>query len=742
MKRIFLLLLALCLLLCACGGSQTGTSAELVTPTELEPGFVPSAVEYPQWLQGAVGGPYGGIGACRDYYGDRIYMAGYDPEGQPHAGYYNTREDRWEVLELDLSGFSELRLETLSVADASIWILASVYDRQADEMDWYVFHGGAEPGDPGERSRIGFYGEEPEGEHHNVYSEFRNLIALGPDRALLFDRARAYLIDGTATELGRPDLNDMAQGDCFRAGDAAYYESWNEEEGDCIRLFDPETLTLGQAIPLNVYGSFASEKGRFLCGQNDGLCAFDPETGEFTLIFRWMDATLSADEDGRMGVLENSAGDFFFLGNGRLIRVTPAMVPAKKMLTLAIFGNTGDWFVGMDLARGNSADTLTDELRDAIIRFNNTDPEYRIELKPCFYATEQERDRFLVELATGGGADLIDTTMLPEGALDGGVLVDLLPYLDADPELGREDFIPGLLRAMERDGGLYEYTSRFTLVTMAVAQADYPGKDGWTPAAADALLASPANRLPLPRYIDRDSMTELLVKMAAGEFIDWDNGTCCFDDGRFARLLQWVRELPYGEGEWAPGQTHVLQPVSALSAAVSQLHDTLGGDFCLAGLPEAAGTGSYWIRVGANEDLPGTQRAARLGILASSPNKEGAWRFLRCLMQSTGRNDFYNGIPANRAVFEAVVDHMVDRQRPADYANPGQNASYPTFTEADAAELRRVVYGTDRMVRTDEALLNLIRSEAEACLAGQKTAEEAAAQTQSRVRIYAAEHMG
>lgn len=740
MKRMLVLLLALCLLLSACGGGQVlGTEREIETPTELEPGFVPSEIAYPDWLQGAVGGPYG-ASLCLDYAGDRIYLAGYDREGQPHAGYYNTLEERWEQLDLDLGGIDGLQLQTLSVSSGSLWILASAFDERERARDWYVFHGSAEPGDPGERSFIEFYGAEPEGEHHNLYSEFTRLVALGPDRALLFDRAGTYLIDGAAQILDRPEeLDAMGQGNSFRAGDAVWYGSWSEEEGDCIRLFDPETLSLGRSVPLNAYGTFASERGRFLCGQNDGLCAFDPETGEFTLIFRWLDATLSAREDGRMGVLENSAGDFFFAGDGRLIRVSSAMVPARKTLTLAVFGDTEDWFIDMDLARGNSADTLTDELRDAIVWFNNTDPEYRIELKPCFYETPQERDRFLVELATEGGADLIDTTMLPEGALDRGVLVDLLPYLDADPELSREDFIPGLLRAMLRDGGLYEYTSRFTLTTLAVARADCPDGEGWSFDAAEALLASPGNRLPLPRYLDQDAITELVVNMAAGEFIDWEAGNCCFDDGRFARLLRWAGSLPYEGGEWSPGQTVALRPVADLSSAVEQLHDYLGGDFYLAGLPEATGTGSYWLRVGSGDELPGNQRAARVGILAASPNREGAWRFLRCLMRSTGREDFYNGIPANRAVFERITEHMVDREYSVDYANPGQNVSYPAFSQADAAELRRVVYGTDRMVRTDEALLGLIRSEVEAYFTGQKTAEEAASAAQRRVMIFVAE---
>lgn len=46
-----------------------------------------------------------------------------------------------------------------------------------------------------------------------------------------------------------------------------------------------------------------------------------------------------------------------------------------------------------------------------------------------------EIDKTLMELATGSGIDLIDTGALPDGSIDGTLLIDMLPYLDKESEI-------------------------------------------------------------------------------------------------------------------------------------------------------------------------------------------------------------------------------------------------------------------------------------------------------------------
>ena len=64
------------------------------------------------------------------------------------------------------------------------------------------------------------------------------------------------------------------------------------------------------------------------------------------------------------------------------------------------------------------------------------------------------------------------------------------------------------------------------------------------------------------------------------------------------------------------------------------------------------------------------------------------------------------------------------------------------FNADDAQRLREQVYGTTKLIRTDEQILQVIQSEINAYLDGQKTAEEAAKQIQSRLSLYLAEQYG
>lgn len=760
MKRMLAFLLALLtLLFCACGKGPENVEANDIkaeeTPTEgsrpqgteqpeqLEPGFVPSEIPLPDWLSSGVNPLYTSSPRF-DFYGDLIFLAGQGAQDIPAAGYYDTLNDTWHRLELGLEQLPDLELCDISARDDAVWILAKQRDSTADAVNWYLFHCGLSDGSTG-CYQIGFYGSEG-GTHYNVYSEFRSVLSLGPNRALLFDWPNCYLMDENGAVLDQPDLYGAASGTYLAANGQSYFYAYNDEtnEGE-LRLFDRENLQLGPAIPGDLTGSFVSQQGRFLCSRNDGLCEYDPVSGESSLLFSWLDATLSSSESGFMGTLENSAGNFYYIGNGRLIQVTPTMVKVKEPLILAVFGDSGDAANSYWLETGEISWLLTSDLKDGIVRFNNTDPEYKIQLKFMAYENEQERDRFLIQLATDDTIDLIDTSLLPESALGSGVLADMLPYLDADDTISREDFIPSLLSAMQRDGGLYEYSSRFALMSFAVAAENDPGQEGWTTSYVESLIAGHPDQAAIYPYLSQEGMLDLFVKAASAEFIDWTEGSCCFNDGRFAQWLRFVQALPYGDGVYRPGSSSVLlvPMMNTVNDVPGLLRDYLGGEFSLVGFPSASGTGSYWLRlsnesmpVGEVNTLPCRGESSRVGIMARSDKQEGAWRFIRCMIQSGSTDSLYNGIPVYKETFETLVAAAREQH---ETSTDTEYVRYPKFTEEDAQQLRDLVYHTDRMVRLDSSLLNIIQSEATAFLEGQKSADEAASQVQSRVSIYVAE---
>ena len=66
---------------------------------------------------------------------------------------------------------------------------------------------------------------------------------------------------------------------------------------------------------------------------------------------------------------------------------------------------------------------LSRDLLDAVIRFNNTNPDYKVEIQKLDFDAGGQRDKRLIELATGSGIDILDTAGLPELSLDSGLNV-------------------------------------------------------------------------------------------------------------------------------------------------------------------------------------------------------------------------------------------------------------------------------------------------------------------------------
>jgi len=712
MKRMMILILIFALLLSGCASRAEVAAPE---PEVLTPGYVPEEIPLPDWLSGS-------RWLYWDFCGDRIYLCGYDSDGTPALGYYNTTAGAYQRFACALPGAGEI-----SACAEGVWLLCSETDRSAGEKTWTLFSCSPE-GENAQSAVIPFYGGEGENsEGHNLYSEFSGPVALGAERALIFDGTGAYLLDRAAQVLGRPELDALRGGNRFTAGTQSWYGSWSETEGTVLRPFDPAALTLGEGFACDVYGVYESARGRLLCGMEGGVCELDLATGETRLLFRSLDTVLSAADLPLQGVLENSEGNFYYVTSGHIVRIRPTMVKERIPLTLLIFGDRSDWRTEEFVSRGDPRLLLTDDLMDAIIRFNNTEPDYRVELKTVCYETESERDRFLVELVTGGGVDLIDTSLLPERALDSRMLIDMLPYLDADETISRDDFVPALLQAMQRSGGLYEFTCRFALLGAVTGERS----EDLTMNYVNRWAADNPERaaLDLGWPGGREALRDRLCRLATAAFIDWDAGTCCFDDGRFAAWLEFLRTVPLEAERERPGL--VLLSDNVCGEGIYSLQQSYGEAFRFTAFPEE---GACWARA----DGQGTDRAARIGIPAGSGHPEGAWRFVRTLARSLGREDFWFGVPPLRENVERTLRSL--STAPAkDYGEDPNIYLHPVFTAAQAESLRALIYDTERMARDDEALLQILRQEADAVLSGQRSAQTAATNVQSRVSLYVAE---
>lgn len=196
------------------------------------------------------------------------------------------------------------------------------------------------------------------------------LIALDNDRALLCAPGiETQCVDTSGNIIG--ETNFVLNGDAvyFRVSGAIYVRT----EANETAPLDINTLTLGTPLSAELSGTYSS---------NAGDIHIPVDGGEPEHLFAWLDAALSTDTNGSYVRFENSRGEFFFPhAPDKLVKVTRKLIPEKKTLTLACFiDSTSENYEWADTGYFASR-----ELLDAVIRFNNTDGEYKVEIKPLVY---------------------------------------------------------------------------------------------------------------------------------------------------------------------------------------------------------------------------------------------------------------------------------------------------------------------------------------------------------------------
>lgn len=122
--------------------------------------------------------------------------------------------------------------------------------------------------------------------------------------------------------------------------------------------------------------------------------------------------------------------------------------------------------------------------------FNEAHTDVQIELRLYWGDTWEERDqsceRLLVEMAAGKIPDIIDfggigfETFPYQQLARKGYFEDLWPYIENDPELGREGVLEAPLKAAEIDGGLYMIFNKVAIRTLIGAESMVGDRNSWT----------------------------------------------------------------------------------------------------------------------------------------------------------------------------------------------------------------------------------------------------------------------
>lgn len=425
------------------------------------------------------------------------------------------------------------------------------------------------------------------------------------------------------------------------------------------------------------------------------------KTADEAELFDWSEPGIVSPGYTNLYELGDGSWLLFYRGQTSLELLEEKLLPPKNTLTLLT-----------DLPRA--------ELYTIVNDFNRTSEEYRVEVIQ-FGEDGLTAELLRTQLIAGEGPDIFafyDRSSLAD--LGANSFEDLLVYLDADAEYGRDTLVPELLEAMCVQDKLDWLPYSFGISTFTAPSAYLP-EPGFS--FDEAKQAAAKAGLPLfPGWMTRDILWGWMSDFAVGQYMDLETGTCSFDSEDYISLLEECAAAAAEFGSDSAALYNSLLQFELLQnlIRVSTISDNYGGAYAFVGVPNETTNGSMF-----SPDLC-------FAISSTSGNKDAAWQLVRSCLSDEHQQMNLTSFPASASVLDAMIDDAVE--------NGVHYYEYEyELDEADAAKLRGLISETQTVQDAYPAMLNIMAEDAAQFFAGQITAEQAAAYTQNRVSTWLAE---
>lgn len=424
----------------------------------------------------------------------------------------------------------------------------------------------------------------------------------------------------------------------------------------------------------------------------------------------------------------------------------------------------------------------------ALEKFNEEHTDVQIELRD--YSGEGGPQRLLVELAAGRVPDIMELQRMGredfhdsknvealwsstplEADLSGfywmpyrqmvqkGYLEDLWPYIENDPELGREGVLEAPLRAAEVDGGLYMLFKEVAVNTLIGSKAMLGSRSGWTLAELrEAFSAMPPDATILRYDATQNKVFTALLSPMLEQYVDWEAGQCHFDNDDFRSMVEFLKVFPAEfetsltaaevEKEVVWKQMDGLQMLETTSFGglqdIPYYNSFFEGGAAFIGYPTSDGSaGSSFLLLGRKTAMSSTCR-----------DKEAAWEFMRRTIQSQAGpslqhavNEDQVRIRINRKDYQQAITAELNNSNktsrgyvnvPAFSGGPARRVYFPV--QEDVGQYEALISGTTQIYWPNSALSDVVWDAIGPYLAGDKTMDETIRLVQNRVGLYVNEN--
>ncbi|MBD5152803.1 MAG: extracellular solute-binding protein [Oscillibacter sp.] len=446
---------------------------------------------------------------------------------------------------------------------------------------------------------------------------------------------------------------------------------------------------------------------------------------------------------------------------------------AVSLLLLAACGNAGgvgpDWDENI-LVYAVMNPHHVDQA--AVNRFNETHTDVQIEVRNYYDEDdpfgEKGKERLTTEILAGRIPDILDigdgSGSLPYRQLaERGYLEDLWPYIDSDPELGRESLMEAPLKAAEVNGGLYVAFRSVTINTLIGAERLVGDRMSWTlEDLREAFAAMPEGSTITDFYAGKDFMFEMICSVKLDGYVDWETGACFFDSEDFRSTLEFINSFPAKTEEIADSQTGApdmekldelgwrrrngLQMLSMTD--ITRIDDMQMNDLLFNGRTSYVGYPTSDGSVGSSFE-PNAMH--RLAISSVCRNKEAAWEFVREELlpryntesMKAHLSGMGSGFPINRADYELMRRmriHNGSKFFGYTVVIGSEPVELPPLPEEDVLRLEALYNSIERIDLNDNAIYDIVWEQCTPYFTGDRSLDETVQLVQNRVKLYVSEN--
>lgn len=442
------------------------------------------------------------------------------------------------------------------------------------------------------------------------------------------------------------------------------------------------------------------------------------------------------------GINKNSVEQAGFNGENYYVYVTDSSSSGSVGSMIELKDDGGDKRTRLVLSYLSNNDK--DELKKIVDDYNKYSTEYYITMKE--YDFRSDYSDFYLDLIKGNGADIFLLNNMSVNVLAGkGVLQDLTDFYASSETVSEDDIETAVLRECSVNGKQYMVMSGFD-VRAPLIKAEYAdGELLSIDRVYEILMANPDMVISRSDVDGFNALTNIL-NLECESYIDWDNMTCHYDDGSFARLLEQVKEMTSGRNAAQGEDIEMLyddkyllsvQNINVNEYALMKSSDVL--DLCdIVSFPGEFDTPRYMMDTG-----------LLFGMNAASKNKAGVWDFFE-QVYSRKLSDTQEGAKfsplksTNQAIYDKAVNGELLSQGSSYYVPnryTGQTQQgVGILDESDIAVIKNIVdntYSKNNLEIRD--IKEILQEELVSYFGGVRDADETAKVIQSRVELYLGE---